>query len=366
MQNFRREFDVAVIGGGPAGTSAAITAARFGAKVALFEAGEFPRHKVCGEYVSAESIDVLHDLLRPAADAESLFRDAPVVDETRLFLTGRVVKAPVSPPALSIPRYTLDSLLWQAAKQAGVDAHSSSEVRAVLGRGPFCLHTNAGEVVASSVIVAAGRWSKFKPQIPIPPGPKWIGVKAHYCEPKPPRSTDLYFFEHGYCGVQPVAEDIVNACAMVRSDRATSLEQVFTLHSALAERSRIWESIMEPVTTAPLIFTTPQPIRDNMIFVGDAAAFIDPFVGDGISIALRSGRVAATKLRPLLDGTSSLASALSGYRRTYAQQFVPLITAASRIRSVLSWPESARALAFQFLRLPGAMQYVMRKTRQVA
>ena len=62
MQGCRTEFDVAVIGGGPAGTSAAITAARFGARVGLFEAGEFPRHKVCGEFVSEESVDILRDL----------------------------------------------------------------------------------------------------------------------------------------------------------------------------------------------------------------------------------------------------------------------------------------------------------------
>jgi flavin-dependent dehydrogenase len=366
MESRRNQFDIAVIGGGPAGTSAAITAANFGAKVGLFESGDFPRHKVCGEFVSAESIDVLRELLQNTAEAESVLQTAPVIDQTRLFLATHVIRARVMPPALSMPRYTLDSLLWQAAKQAGVEARSSCEVRSVQGSGPFYLDSAAGEVRASSVIVAAGRWSKFKATMAVPDRPKWIGVKAHYCEDSPPRSTDLYFFEHGYCGVQPVAEDVVNACAMVRSDRATSLEQVLTLHPALAERRRNWQTIMEPATTAPLIFITPQPIRDNKIFVGDAAAFIDPFVGDGISIALRTGRLAAMGLEKYLDGACSLTSALAGYEQDYAQQFFPLINAASRIRSVLSWPESARTLAFQFLRLPGVMPYVIRRTRRVA
>jgi flavin-dependent dehydrogenase len=362
----RDEFDVAVIGGGPAGTSAAISGARFGAKVALFEAGEFPRHKVCGEFVSAESLDVLRDLLRRTPDAESLLQSAPVIDRTRLLLGDRVIEAKVLPAALSIPRYAMDSFLWQVASQAGVDARSSCEVRAVHGDGPFTLDTAEGEISAKSVIVATGRWSKFKAPTPVPNGPKWIGVKAHYRESNPARSTDLYFFELGYCGVQPVADHVVNACAMVRSDRARTLDEVLALHPSLAERSRNWQAVMEPVTTAPLIYLAPQPVRDNMIFVGDAAAFIDPFVGDGISIALRSGRLAAMDLRAVFAGTGSLDSALVGYEADYARQFAPLIAAASRIRGVLSWPAPARMVAFELLRVPGLMPYVIRRTRRAA
>ena len=302
MEVNRDEFDVAVIGGGPAGTSAAITAARFGAKVVLLEAGEFPRHKVCGEFVSAESLDVLRDLLRLTPEAEQLLRTAPAIDQTRLFLAGRIIRARVAPPALSIPRYAMDFLLWQAAQQAGVKARSSCTVGAIRGHKPFLLETSRGEVRAVSVIVAAGRWSKLNSRMPIPDGPKWIGVKAHYRERNPARSTDLYFFDRGYCGVQPVADDVVNACAMVRSDRAKSLEEVFVLHPALVARTRNWDAITEPVITAPLLHLAPQPVRDNMMFVGDAAVFIDPFVGDGISIALRSGRAAATELRAFLEG----------------------------------------------------------------
>ncbi len=62
----RIKYDLIVIGAGPAGCAAAITAARTGASVFLLERGRFPRHKVCGEFVSAESLDLLQDLLAPA------------------------------------------------------------------------------------------------------------------------------------------------------------------------------------------------------------------------------------------------------------------------------------------------------------
>ena len=295
------------------------------AKVALFEARDFPRHKVCGEFVSGESLHLLAGLLQNMPEAESVFAKAPVIDRTRLLFGKRVIEAAVSPKGLSITRYDLDALLWRAAQRAGVEGCSGSEVTACDGDGPFTVHTCSGSYPAKALIVAAGRWSQFSADRTLPPGPKWLGVKAHFREPNAKPSTDLYFFEHGYCGVQPVAADVVNACAMVRSDRATSLEEVFALHPKLAERAAGWHALMPPVSTAPLVYREPQPVRGNMMFVGDAAAFLDPFAGDGISIALRSGQAAAKCLSEFLVGNISLASAVAAYQREYSRQFAPLI-----------------------------------------
>jgi flavin-dependent dehydrogenase len=361
--NAADSFDLAVVGGGPAGTAAAITAARLGARVALLEAGEFPRLKVCGEFVSAESLGVLRQLLCQVPEAESVLAAAPVIGEARLFLAGRRIQTPINPTALSIPRYDLDGLLWEAAQHAGVKAVCGCEVREVVSGSPFRLGTTFADVTAMSVIVATGRWSRFRPSIVVPQGPKWIGLKTHFRELNSPRSTDLYFFDRGYCGVQPVGDGIVNACAMVRSDRATSLEQVLRLHPALAERSRNWQPVFEPVTTAPLIYRTPEPVRESLILVGDAAAFIDPFVGDGISIALRSGCLAAQELVPAIRGSISLAAAVTSYQRDYTAQFAPLVRAASRIRALLSLPQPIVTAALPLLRIPGVVPYMIRKTR---
>lgn len=358
-------FDLAVIGAGPAGAAAAITAAGFGARVLLLEAGEFPRHKVCGEFVSAESLAVLAGLLEHLPEAQRALRDAPVISGTRLFMSGRVLEAAVSPAALSLPRFALDALLWETAKVAGVEARSRCEVLSRDRDGPFTVMTSQGEFGARAVILASGRWSRFSDKLGgTPGGPKWIGVKAHFHERNPPNSTDLYFFEHGYCGVQPVGGSVVNACAMVRSDRATSLDEVLRLSPELQARTSGWSPLMEPVTTAPLIYRTPTPVRGELMLVGDAAGFIDPFVGDGISIALRSGRAAAVALGRFVRGEVSLDAAALQYESVYRSEFAPLLSAASKVRGLLTWPPFARLLAFETLRLPGVMPYVIRKTRR--
>src|SRR5271168_3152725 len=106
-------YDLIVIGGGPAGTSAAITAARGGARVLLLERGRFPRHKVCGEFVSAESLDLLGRLLD--SGSKSLLSDAVRIAHARIFLDGHMLRTVADPPAASIARLELDEALWNSA-----------------------------------------------------------------------------------------------------------------------------------------------------------------------------------------------------------------------------------------------------------
>ena len=102
------------------------------------------------------------------------------------------------------------------------------------------------------------------------------------------------------------------------------------------------------------------------MYAGDAAAFIDPFVGDGISIALRSGRLAAKCVGKFLADEMPLSGSVATYQREYTRQFAPLFTTASRVRSLLSLPQAGQAAAFQLLRLPGVMPYIIRKTRRAS
>lgn len=366
MLNASFHFDLAVIGGGPAGNAAAITAARLGTRVVLFEARDFPRHRVCGEFVSGEALGLLADLLRESSVGRLLLETALTSDRTRLFFGERKIEAPISPAARSITRYDLDTQLWQASQAAGVEARSSCEISAIEGDGTFQLTTPGGTCSARAIIIAAGRWSHFTSDRNVPAGPRWIGVKGHFREVDASRTTDLYFFEHGYCGVQPVARDVVNACAMARSDCATTLAGVFRLHPKLAERAAGWKAVTQPVTTAPLIYRDAQPVRASVMYAGDAAAFIDPFVGDGISIALRSGRLAAECACRFLTGELPLSESVATYQREYTRQFVPLFATASRVRSLLSLPGAGQAAAFQLLRLPGVMPYIIRKTRRAS
>ena len=161
-----------------------------------------------------------------------------------------------------------------------------------------------------------------------------------------------------------MGESQINACAMVRADIASSLPQVFARHSALQERSRSWKQITETVTTAPLIFRTPDPEQNRVLLCGDAAGFVDPFVGDGISLALRSGVMAADSLEGFLGNEESLDDACQGYRRAYRQALMPIFRSSSKIRRLFSLPVVVRApMARFFQHAPALTRYFVQKTR---
>ena len=358
-------YDLIVIGGGPAGTSAAITAARAGWRVLLVERGRFPRHKVCGEFVSIESLTLLKWLLGDLQ--KDLLQRALTLPQSRLLLDGRVVRVPIDPPAASITRYDLDLALWNAAKNAGVTALQEVTVQAIEGESPFRIASSGGRFCGRAVINATGRWSNLKLAENRSPGTRWLGLKGHFHGDSNP-SVDLYFFDGGYCGVQPVCgadgSTLLNACALVRPDVASTLEEVLNLQPLLTARRRSWAAAFAPVSTFPVILRQPVPVFGNVMHAGDAAGFVDPFIGDGIALALRGGNLATRNLLTFLDGRSGLKQSLEGYERVYERSLRPAYRASSLLRRFLGVPRALRgALLSACESSPRLASYLVDATR---
>jgi menaquinone-9 beta-reductase len=328
-------YDLAVIGGGPAGCAAAIIAARAGKRVLLCEKGRFPRHKVCGEFVSPESHQLLERLL---GSDHPLLQTPAHITGARMFVDGNCLDFALPQPAWSISRFDLDHALWSAAEMAGADCLTSRTVQSVDANS---IRIDDQPVAADAVINASGRWSNLRRSSSTQDAARWIGIKAHFAGEHAPPSTDIYFFDGGYCGVQPISASRINASAMVRADIATSLEEVFAAHPQLWLRSRAWEQITDAVTTSPLIHAAPEPVTNGVLNAGDAAAFIDPFTGDGISLALRSGVLAA---QCAFEGSTER------YAREYHVRFARAFQTAAFTRKLSRAPVGVRriaAIAFQ-------------------
>jgi flavin-dependent dehydrogenase len=354
-------FDIAVIGGGPAGTSAAITAARRGHRVLLLERGKFPRQKVCGEFVSSEALQLLQGLLNGA----NTWTQTPLkISRARIFIDGKIRETKIEAAANSIPRFVMDIALWQAAEKESVSTMQEAAVQEISGNGPFRISTSTDSFAAATVINATGRWSNLAEDMRLPKLDASMGLKQHFRELAPASSVDLYFFDGGYCGVQPIGANEVNVSSMVLPSIAKNLETVFQQDLRLRERSQLWTPTTEAVSTYPLVHGKPLPVQmnRNILNAGDAAGFIDPFVGDGISVALHSGRMAAECLSRCLDGRCSIAEAVHAYRATYEESLLPAFRNAARLRKLIASP-SLRSVAMKLFSIPAISQFALRKTR---
>jgi flavin-dependent dehydrogenase len=151
---------------------------------------------------------------------------------------------------------------------------------------------------------------------------------------------------------------------MFRADAATDLPDIFASHPALRERSQSWQITTEPVRTSPLIFHKPEPVQGTMLQVGDAATFVDPFIGDGISLALRSGALAATCLAAFLQGSGTMKESAARYEQMYMRQLAPVFRASSVIRNLLRVPSIIRRPAMSLLQhTPALARQIVRMTR---
>jgi flavin-dependent dehydrogenase len=352
------EFDLIVAGAGPAGSACAIAAARAGAKVLLLEKDRFPRHKVCGEFISPESLHLLAWLLGP-----EVFRDRPEIGRARVFSAGARTALPIIPPALSVPRFDLDAALLRSAQRAGVETKENTDIREVQPRPIFYVRNGDTTFTGRAVVNATGRWSHLSLHTPAKNSHKWIGLKGHFQEADPPPSVDLYFFQGGYCGVQPVSKNAVNVCAMVRADVAHSLEEVFPMLPELWQRSRDWRAVFPAIATSSLYFRRPRTEFREMLLAGDSAAFIDPFAGDGISLALQSGTLAAESLMPFFQGTCSLGQARLNYHATYMRQFATAFRNAAWVRRILSAPLPVQSVLVRLAGLAPIARALVRSTR---
>jgi hypothetical protein len=260
---------IRVIGGGPAGSAAAISAIGEGREVELFERSFFPRHKVCGEFVSPEAGSLLEELgALPAFLAARPARIGRMV----LHFGRRTKRSRLAEPAFGLSRYALDALLLKHAARAGARV----------------LRESGAE--AAGCVLAPGRSAVE------PPGNRMFGFKAHYNGPVND-AVDLFFFGECYAGVSAVENGKTNVCALaperVLRAHGFDFDAVLRLSEPLAERVAPLTRAMKWLAVGPVTFFDRfNAAEETMYRAGDALGFIDPFTGSGILSALITGRLA--------------------------------------------------------------------------
>lgn len=277
--------EIRIAGGGLAGLSLALGLRREGVPVVLSEAGTYPRHRVCGEFISGVGKETLERL----GIAEAL-ADAERHRFSKWFRNGRkILQAELPEPALGFSRWRLDDRLQKAFREADGELRTSDRMR----REP-----------AEGLVWAAGR---------VPVKSDWIGLKCHVLDLPDDAGLEMHLGSNGYVGMSPVEGGRVNVCGLFRVDRSLpgkGVELLFRYlevggNEGLADRLRACEIDDSSWCGVAGFHLGMQPAEAGLCAIGDAWGMIPPFTGNGMSMAFES---AALALDPLVDWSRGQAS----------------------------------------------------------
>jgi menaquinone-9 beta-reductase len=308
--NSEPNYDVLVIGGGPAGAMASLLLARVGRQVALVEQHRFPRHKVCGECLSALGCDVLKhvgliDAVRCAG--------AVTLRETALYSTdgdAATITLPASMAGLS--RWRFDTLLLDASRAAGATILQPARCEGVNvtpagveARVRYLGANAAISITANLVIVADGRGG-VPGRAPPPTGD--LGIKAHFQNVDAPSNRiGLYGLDGHYVGVAPIEDGRWNVAASVPASVIRAARSLDAVWAQMLRQNRALRRHMRRAEQATSWLASPLPrfpVRGDwparVIPVGNAACSIEPIGGEGMGLALRSAELAARHVDQML------------------------------------------------------------------
>jgi menaquinone-9 beta-reductase len=287
-----KTYDLAIVGGGLAGLSLAILSAKTGLKVIVLEKGDYPKHKVCGEYISMESYNfvkslglTLDDMSLPKIDTFVLTSHHNLTAQCRLETGG-----------FGISRFKLDDLLAKKAIELGVELqtnHSVSTINYDAETHVFSVKTKANlEVLAKLAIGTFGRVSGLS-QRKI--DEDYIGVKYHIDDGPAANTIEIHNFEGGYCGISQIEDGKYCICYLAKADKLKILKgdidafekEVLFKNPYLKLRLQR-QKLIKAVTTSQIRFGVNN--NDEFIYpvLGDAAGFIPPITGNGMSLAFRA------------------------------------------------------------------------------
>jgi flavin-dependent dehydrogenase len=287
---------ITIIGGGLAGLALGIALRKKDVPATVIEAGRYPRHRVCGEFISGTGLAVFR-----ALKLDELVRDVTQLANDSAFFTAhkKFASRPLPHRAITVSRFHLDAALAENFRHLGGDLHEDERWR--------------GQTVDEGVVCAMGRRAQ-----PVENGWRWFGLKVHARQVELTAHLEMHVARDSYVGLCRLASGEVNVCGLFRR-KTDAAPRGDSMNWLRGERESILFRRLERAEFDPESFCAvaglslrPQIINWSECRIGDALTMIPPITGNGMSMAFESAYLAA-------DPLAAYARGESGWKETTAR-----------------------------------------------
>ena len=303
-------FDVIIVGGGLAGLTSAIHLSKREKHVLLIEKSAFPKHKVCGEYVSNEVLPYLNSL-----GIDPISEGAKKITKVHISTTkNNLIKGELPLGGFGISRYFLDDLLAKKARLNGVQILKDTVDSIHFKKESFTIITKSSGVFQSKITIGAfGKRSSLDQKMKrkfIQKESPYLAVKIHVKGLFPENLVALHNFKGGYCGISKVENNAINICYITEYRSFKKHKNITDFQEQVVFKNKHLKRIFKestpvfkkPLTISQVSFQTKNPIENHIIMCGDTAGMIHPLCGNGMGMAISSARLASTRILEFLNG----------------------------------------------------------------
>jgi flavin-dependent dehydrogenase len=362
--------EVIIIGGGLAGLTAALHLSKLGISVTVFEKNNYPKHKVCGEYISNEVLPYFDWL---GVNPEEL--QATKITELNLStLKGKNITRTLPLGGFGVSRYTLDNFLYKKAIAQGCEFILESVNDITFVDDEFIVTTSNSRSFKSKVVLGAfGKRSTIDQKMErlfIKQKSPWLAVKGHYKGNFPDNVVGLHNFKGGYCGVSKVENDIMNICYLADFETFKNYKNIEEYQQkVMAENphlKKIFNTINplfeKPITISQISFAKKKAVENHILMIGDTAGLIHPLCGNGMAMAIHSAKIASEFSFSFLEGKMTRESLEKGYSKEWNLHFRQRIKAGRRLASVLQQPILSEVMLRILTTFPFLLTLIINKT----